>query len=180
MAGRIAVMDHGVLQQVGAPRELYERPANLFVAGFIGSPPMNLLEVSVAGDARGLSLETEGLRLEMLPRRADPLLPFLGEKVVLGIRPEDIHLPGERSPGQELSAVKGEVVLTESMGRETQATLQCGGQKLLVRFFGPEAVRPGEGMEVLLDMGRVRTFDPRSGKAIAGSGAKKRRREDGS
>jgi len=168
MAGRIAVMNHGVLQQVGTPGDLYERPANLFVAGFIGSPPMNLLEVSVAGGVEGLNLAAEGVRLSVPARISEALLPFRGGKVALGIRPEDIHLPGESPSGPEPAEVEGEVLLREIMGREIHVTLQCGTQKLLVRMFGGEAVRPGERMRVLLDMERALVFDSGSGSIISG------------
>jgi multiple sugar transport system ATP-binding protein len=169
MAGRIAVMDQGVLQQVGTPGELYERPANLFVAGFLGSPPMNLVEVSVAGSDRELSLETEGLRLRVPPWKADALLPFQGRKVILGIRPEDICPRGDCTPGPDTAAAVGEVVLTEIMGREKQITLQCGSLKFLMRMFGPKAVRPGERIEIFFDMAGMRAFDPGRGNAIAGT-----------
>ena len=118
MGDRVAVMRDGVLQQVGAPQELYDAPANQFVAGFIGSPPMNLLETTVAVNG-GVSIELGGVSLPV-PGEALSAYPKLrsydGRKVVAGIRSQNLHPSAERP---ELPTIDGEVELVEALGGES-------------------------------------------------------------
>ena len=119
MADRVAVMRKGVLQQVAGPHELYERPANLFVAGFIGSPAMNMLEADVRSSDGGLtvglgpqSLAVEPAALEQYPGLRDAV----GRKVIMGVRPEFFTFPAEFVPPEQRLTV--DVDLVESMGSE--------------------------------------------------------------
>jgi multiple sugar transport system ATP-binding protein len=93
MATRIAVIKDGVLHQVGTPEDLYFRPDNVFVAGFIGSPSMNFFTAKLTGSADEMSVEAGGIRLALPPERSRGLAGHLGKDVVLGVRPEDIYDP---------------------------------------------------------------------------------------
>jgi len=121
MGDRVAVLRDGALQQLAVPQELYERPANLFVASFIGSPPMNLYEGAVSGPADGLVLSLGSQRLA-LPAELGQSRPGLvageGRKVVIGIRPEDLTVAGGASADRE-TTLAAHVELVEALGNES-------------------------------------------------------------
>jgi ABC-type sugar transport system ATPase subunit len=138
MGDRIAVMNHGVLEQVGTPEELYERPANRFVGGFIGSPAMSFLEP------------------------AEAARHGLGERVV-GVRPE--HARRWRGDGL-LGPLSGTVAFVEALGRETFIGVDVEGGRLVVCEEGRVAAEPGEPIELGLVAEGLRYFDAESGRAI--------------
>jgi len=159
MADLIAVIHKGEVQQVGAPEEIYRRPRNLFVAGFIGMPPANLVTLKVRAvpepcvELPGGSLYClEGLRGEKLKR--------LGiEKVVLGFRPEDVVL--SEHPLDDYLALEGEVYVVEPLGRENLITLILSdGQP--AKALAPPVVnpRPGERMYMNVEPSKAMLFDP--------------------
>ncbi len=128
MGDRVAVMRRGVLQQVAPPQELYDRPVNLFVAGFIGSPAMNMLaaRLSVEGDAAELDLGG-GLRLPLgdeALRRRPGLRAYAGREVVVGIRPEDLEDP--RFASDAAARIRGRVDLREALGSEVLVYMSTG------------------------------------------------------
>jgi len=168
MAERIAVMDKGVRQQVGRPRDLYESPANIFVAGFIGSPAMNFVEMRVEGEGRRLRVEADGFSLPWPESKAPAFAPCRGRKIVLGIRPEDIHLLGRGLGGDSLFPVRAQVEGAEFTGSECYLSLRCGNAVLVSRSPGPVEVSRGDTLEVLFDMARAHAFDPESGGALRG------------
>jgi ABC-type sugar transport system ATPase subunit len=139
MGDRIAVMNHGVLEQVGTPEELYERPANRFVAGFIGSPAMAFLEVD---DVRALGL------------------PF--EDVVVGVRPEHAR------PWREglIGPLRGTVAFVEALGRETFVGVDVAGARLVVFEEGRASRDVGETLEFGLVAEGLRYFDASTGAAV--------------
>ncbi|HEY7049763.1 MAG TPA: ABC transporter ATP-binding protein [Jatrophihabitantaceae bacterium] len=138
MADRMAVMDSGRIRQVGTPREVFQRPANTFVANFIGATPMNLLDAVVADAA----LEFGGFTLPMPP--AYEQLVRDGDKVVYGLRPEYFAL----SSTAEDEAVRGEVTTVENLGVSVLVTVEAGSQT--VRAVVPEADEPSLGATVWL------------------------------
>src|SRR5438552_5601014 len=93
LGDRVVVMKDGLVQQVGAPLALYERPANRFVAGFIGSPAMNFIPVPIQGSDSSLTAQGTGIRLAIPPVNASQLGPYKGQRVTLGIRPEPLRIP---------------------------------------------------------------------------------------
>ena len=129
MADKIVVMHDGVVEQVGAPLDLYDRPANLFVAGFIGSPAMNLIR-GTRSKAGFMTEHGETLAIPLDPKVVD------GQPVVLGIRPEHFEI----AP----SGVPAEVVVIEPMGSETQLTARMGGQNIAAMFRDRISAKPGE------------------------------------
>jgi multiple sugar transport system ATP-binding protein len=121
MGDRVAVMRKGQLQQVGSPQELYDRPLNLFVGGFIGSPSMNMVEATLVGDNGKVAVEVAGQRLDLdaeIKAARPALAGYAGRKVVLGIRPENLEDAALVTDGSASRNIKGRVVLREALGSE--------------------------------------------------------------
>jgi len=118
MATRIAVLKDGVLQQVGTPEDLYFRPGNVFVAGFIGSPAMNFFDAVVKGSADKPYLDTEAFQVQVQSEKAPVLVPYIGQTVIFGIRPEDIHDVDFLPAHVRAQTVRARVYVTEMIGNE--------------------------------------------------------------
>ncbi len=167
MATRIVVMNEGRIQQVGTPQELYERPTNLFVAGFIGSPAMNLFEGEIAATADTASINASTFHLELPLDQARRLRDHGGEKLVFGIRPEDIYDLAFLPPGIEAQSMQARVDVVEPLGNETLLYLLIGEQQFLARVDARTRATPGAQMNVALNLSRLNAFDPQSEQAIA-------------
>ena len=167
MADRIAVLHAGVLQQYGLPKELYDRPRNLFVASFIGDPPMNLLKVRYAGAEGRPRLVAPGFELPLPGKLARQLAAAGADEVTLGIRPEDVELRAEPHP----DAFPGEVFLTEPLGAGTLVHFRLGDHKfrVLVPRESRERWAAGERWWLRPDPDRIHVFlaDGRSFRAEA-------------
>jgi len=154
---RVAVMHQGRLQQVASPRELYARPANLFVAGFIGSPPMNLLPGRLGADAGGgPALELAGQRLA-LPARLAAVARGAGDgALTLGVRPEALRLAAPRA-----GALRARVLFGEFLGHELLAHLELGeggGARLVARLARACALERGDAVSIELDPEELHLF----------------------
>src|SRR5438552_1272382 len=189
MGERVAVMKDGVLQQIDSPQRLYDEPANLFVAGFIGTPPMNLLEATVDGD----SVVVGGQRIELSAaalRRYSRLREFEGRAVVLGVRSEDIHPAAVRT---DLPAIEARLELVEALGSTTMAFFRLDARSILaaaemeaaevleaesaesiaasrpnlVAAFPPRFdLRLGDVMQISIDTANAHFFDESTGAAL--------------
>jgi ABC-type sugar transport system ATPase subunit len=162
---RVAVMHAGRVEQVGPPREVYERPATVFVASFIGSPPMNLILLRVFG-APGPD-DREWDSPEAL-RRAAPRDPWAAGDV-LGLRPEHVRLAldGEaRDEALYWHPRAFEVVRVEYLGNETVATVLLGPHTLRARLSPADVARPGERRRVGFDLSRASWFDRTTGRSL--------------
>ncbi|MFO7637706.1 MAG: sn-glycerol-3-phosphate ABC transporter ATP-binding protein UgpC [bacterium] len=158
---RIGVMKDGILLQVADPLTLYNRPVNRFVAGFIGSPPMNFLSGRI--EPGPLRFVNDAVAIPLPARHAAPLAPVAGRPVTLGIRPENIGLePGapDRPP------VKTGVEVAELMGNENILHLRVGTEMVIARVAPRFAPQPGESVEVYLDPDRLQFFDAETGAAL--------------
>ncbi len=157
MADRIVVMHDGVVEQIGTPLELYDRPGNLFVAQFIGSPAMNVVEGVVKRVNGGTWVEAEGTRWPVPPalRAAD------GEPVAYGIRPEHMSFGGGAEP------VQGEIVVVEPTGAETEFVLKVGESQLLLRTHGRPTVNPGDRVGLAINPADVHLFNRQTGARVA-------------
>lgn len=161
MATRIVVMKDGYIQQVGAPKDIYDHPNNMFVAGFIGTPPMNFIEGQVGKDGIFVADQNrikvpEG-KLEILKQNN-----FLGKPVVLGIRPEDIHdgeLVLETYPDSKIKIV---VDVAELLGAETNIYTTVNGSSICASVDARADIRIGDKLELALDMNKCHFFDPES------------------
>jgi len=149
MADKIVVMHDGIVEQMGAPLELYDNPANLFVASFIGSPAMNLIDGRVSEDGGAAVFETTGgerLPLGNAPAASD------GKPVVYGIRPEHLHLDDTGFPA--------EVVVVEPMGSETHVIARLkGGGEIIAALRERREFKPGETLRLAPDWSLVHLFD---------------------
>ncbi len=163
MGDRIAVINHGVLQQVAPPMELYSQPANTFVATFIGSPAMNMFEGDLSGDLQ-LQFTAPGLDVPV-PRRLEGAVKTRGsKKVILGIRPEHISLqPGEENPPGSFAA-KVEVV--EPRGNEIVCYLSLGDRNLVARLPANSEVSVGTNERFVIDDDHLHLFEKDSTLAI--------------
>ncbi len=157
MADRIVVMHDGVVEQIGAPLELYDHPDNLFVAQFIGSPAMNIVDGTLRRAGPAAFVEAAGgVRWPVGAGAGTD-----GEAVALGVRPE--HL-GLTVPGGD--AVPAEIVVVEPTGAETELVLQVGDEKVLLVTHGRPDVRPGEKIGLALDPAKLHLFDRNSGRRL--------------
>lgn len=166
MATRIAVLDQGILQQVGSPRQVYDEPQNVFVAGFIGSPAMNFFDVTVTGNEEEMHLDGGTFKALAPNEKIRQLAPYLGKQVILGIRPEDIHDKHFIPPGIEASTMSAEVDVTELMGNEVFLYLIIDGHQFHARVDPRTSARPGQRIEVAMDMSRMHAFDLETQEAI--------------
>jgi multiple sugar transport system ATP-binding protein len=149
MADKIVAMNGGNVEQIGSPLELYDRPANLFVASFIGSPAMNLIR----GEAMGGQFRAfDGTILPLATN-----LPM--RQAVYGIRPEHIHLQPE-------NGIEAKIHLVEPTGSETQVTLHIGGTPLVCAFRERFDLRPGEIVRIMPDFTKAHLFDAESGNRL--------------
>jgi len=172
MGDRICVLRDGVIQQVDAPLAIYHRPANLFVAGFIGSPPMNLFRGSIlpaGGRPAFVTDYIEGaapLALQLTPALLARAAGLLGQPLVLGIRPEDLRVtPGAAAGG----AVDAEIEVAEPMGAETYLYLRLAGAAGVARVRSDETYRTAQKVAVDFDLERAHLFDAQTEKALVSS-----------
>jgi multiple sugar transport system ATP-binding protein len=194
MGDRVAVMRNGLLQQIDRPQVLYERPANLFVAGFVGSPAMNLVRTRLVAEGGELAVELGGKMLR-LPREVLARRPRLGEyagtELIVGVRPEDIE-DATLIPSSNGSTLEVRVLLAETMGAEVIAHFPLvdsadteagsvvgpqdadapqlegsGGEAVLTARLSPRsAARSGEALRIAVDVERLHFFDPETEEAI--------------
>jgi multiple sugar transport system ATP-binding protein len=154
MADRIVVMHNGVVEQIGTPLDLYDRPGNLFVAGFIGSPSMNFIEGTVRLRQRATFSGPEGFAMDLGEARGLED----GQHVVLGIRPEHLTIASEGIPA--------EVAVVEPTGSETLVMAQCGTQNVTCVLRERLPVKPGDTIHLNANTDALHLFDPQSGERL--------------
>jgi multiple sugar transport system ATP-binding protein len=159
LGDRIAVLNRGAMQQVDSPTQLYQRPGNSFVAGFIGTPPMNLLPGVLTGSSVQVSGTEWNVRLPGGAARANNSVP-----VVLGIRPEDLHQGEQRTDGPQ-NLVTARVELVELLGGEVLVHLSRGPVELTARLPAPYRGDGGE-LQLMLPADRLHLFDGESGQRL--------------
>ena len=160
LGDRIAVMHEGRVQQVGRPLEIYDRPVNQFVAGFIGSPEMNFLRATAEPEAGRVVLEGSGIGLAV--RMATGGKATKGGRVVVGIRPDHLAI----TPDQE-GALPAGVDRVEQMGAQTLISCRLEGNAISVLVSRNDRVRPGESLRLKADPDCVHIFDPATGQSLA-------------
>jgi multiple sugar transport system ATP-binding protein len=165
LATRIVVMNAGRIEQTDAPAELYSRPATRFVAGFIGSPAMNLVPCVLRTNGAGLAVELEGgVLLSVPPSREGAYRAHAGRRLVFGLRPE--HL-AELAPGARAEATLSiEVEVLEPQGIETMAVGHAGATELCVRLPGTSSARRGARLNLGADMTQMHLIDPQTDQVI--------------
>lgn len=162
MATRIAVMNKGILQQLDTPQNLYDKPDNLFVAGFIGSPAMNFSDAHLRKDNGGLYVvaDDNSFTVRIPDERVPVYMPHAGKKVIFGIRPEDIHNPEFAPPGIHAAPVECKVDVTELMGNEIFLYLVCGRNSFVARVDPRTRFAVGDRVQVVFNMDNFHIFDP--------------------
>ncbi len=156
MADKIVVMHDGIVEQIGAPLELYDQPKNLFVAGFIGSPAMNFIEGQISlVNGQFAVLTDDGIPLSVA---VPPTSLQNGQRVIYGIRPEHISL-GDEGHMAHVSVI-------EPTGSETQAFMKLGHNPLVGVFRERITLHPGERLPIRLDPGKAHLFDKKSGQRM--------------
>jgi multiple sugar transport system ATP-binding protein len=160
MASRIAVMNKGILQQLDTPQHLYDNPANLFVAGFIGSPAMNFFPAKLRKDGDTLYVDTGDYAVKVPDEKVKLYAPYAGKDVIFGIRPENIHNPAFIPPGIHASPVEVKVDVTELMGNEIFLYLLSGKTSFVARVDPRTRFQMGDQVQVVFDMDNIHIFDP--------------------
>ncbi|MBX5142240.1 sn-glycerol-3-phosphate ABC transporter ATP-binding protein UgpC [Rhizobium lentis] len=154
MADKIVVMHDGIVEQIGSPLELYDRPANLFVGGFIGSPAMNMIHGRLDPENPSQFVAANGTRLPV----SNPPASATGRDLVYGLRPEYISLDANGLPA--------EIVVIEPTGYETHLTVRLGGSDVSCVFRERVDARPGEAIRVAIDAKHVHLFDAEGGMRL--------------
>ena len=163
LGDRVVVMKDGRILQAGTPLEVYGSPANKFVAGFIGAPSMNFIEVTVRAEGAALWAEMPSLRIAVPAQRVAALTPWQGRRVLLGMRPEHIAL-GEGAPGCGFDAV---VEVIEQLGSEIVLEALAGASPVTVARVDPQAkIAAGDKVRLSAQPGQMHFFDPETEAVI--------------
>jgi len=172
LATRIAVMKGGVLQQLGTPYEVYNRPANIFVAGFMGSPRMNLVNARLMQNSSGLALDIQtGERTPVridLPDMPSAMNAHIGTDVIAGIRAEAVNLVRAgmvAGPTERVFDARVEVI--EPTGADTLVVLDLGGNEFTVRLEPDVSLKPGQDARFFVDLAKLVCFDAKTERLIA-------------
>jgi multiple sugar transport system ATP-binding protein len=166
MGARIAVMKDGILQQIDTPQNLYEKPHNVFVGGFIGSPAMNFFEATLTGSDDKIFVDTGAFRVQVPEDKAPVYRQRMGEQVIFGMRPEDIHDAQYAPPGIHDAPVEGQIDVTELMGKEVIVYLLAGEHQFLAVVDPRTDFRVGNKVQVVMNMDNMHLFDRETEIAI--------------
>ncbi|AVX19565.1 MULTISPECIES: ABC transporter ATP-binding protein [Carboxydocella] len=166
MGDRIVVMKDGVIQQVDTPLNLYHHPCNKFVAGFIGSPAMNFLECTVKLEGETVSLNFGNFELAVPQGKGEKLQKYINQRIIFGIRPEDIHDEAVVLEAYPHSQVEAVIDVVELMGAETYLYLSADTHNFTARLDGRSQYRAGEKVRLAIDMNKMHAFDKETEEAI--------------
>ncbi len=178
MGTRIVVMKDGLIQQCAAPQVLYDKPCNMFVAGFIGSPQMNFIDGKIIkeGDKFFVEFGSEntktraGVKYKIaLPdykNDKDALVPYVDKDVIIGIRPEHVHNEENYLETIPEGIVEADVEVTELMGAETYLYMNCEGQNINARVDPSSTARPGDKIKITIDPKKIHIFDKETQQTV--------------
>ncbi|RWZ55243.1 sn-glycerol-3-phosphate ABC transporter ATP-binding protein UgpC [Halobacillus fulvus] len=160
MATRLVVMKDGIIQQVGAPKDVYDKPENVFVGGFIGSPAMNFLNGKL-GEGH---VEVDGVKIAVPEGKMKPLREqnYIGKDIILGVRPEDMHDEPVFIDANQDKKIKANIEVAELMGSESYLYSKVGDQEFIARVDSRSDIKGGEEIELAIDMNKVHFFDTES------------------
>lgn len=166
MATRIAVMNKGILQQIDSPQNLYDRPDNLFVAGFIGTPAMNFFNATLRREEGKMFVDGGTFKVQVPEERMAAYAGELDRQVIFGMRPEDIHNP-QYVPGDiHAQAIEATVDITELMGNEIFVYLKTGESNFIARVDPRSRFQIGDKVQIVLNMDNMHIFDRETERAI--------------
>jgi multiple sugar transport system ATP-binding protein len=163
MGDKIVVMRDGVIQQIGAPLELYNHPVNRFVAAFIGSPPMNICRASVKEDGAGVLVDEGSFTVKIDGKQADDLKPYVGKEVYFGIRPEDLVY--QESPARE-NNIAAKVEVIEPLGAEIHLYISTKDNQFIARIPPRYEFQVGDEINLTPDKARIHFFDIDTEKSL--------------
>ncbi len=166
LGDRVVVMRDGWVQQVGDPMELYNEPANRFVAGFIGSPAMNFAEVRIAAENGSLWAEGDGIRLKVPAEMADRVGAHAGKGVTFGIRPEDLRIAGDGDGDAADMRLDAEVEVVERLGSEILLDVAVGKTTMVASVEPTVTAKVHDRLRFAVNPDRVHFFDEQSENAI--------------
>ena len=157
---RIVVMKDGVVQQVDTPQNLYNEPGNVFVAGFIGSPQMNMVEAKVNASGNDVVLEFDGNKVKLPANKAKKLIDggYAGKTVIMGIRPEDLYDEADRVNGSD-AVITANIEVYELLGAEVYLYFTVGGKNFTARVNPRTEARTGDTVKFALDVDKIHVFD---------------------
>jgi multiple sugar transport system ATP-binding protein len=165
LADRIAVMKDGVVQQLGTPNEIYDDPANQFVAGFMGSPSMNFVPCNVDSDGR-IAIKTSGQTFSITIPQSSTLIEKNVSHAIFGLRPEMLTEPKPGRASDWITSFDMDFEVTEPMGADTIAIGEWNDTEVLARLSPEVGSRAGKATSVEVDLSKVVLFDPDSGQRI--------------
>ena len=171
MGDKICVIKDGTMQQLDAPLTIYDKPKNKFVAGFIGSPPMNFLDCKIAegkniGRSDGTYVDEGKFSVKVAEQHKDILKNYTGKDIVFGIRPEDIYDRLSARGATPENTFSADVEIIEPMGSETYLYLTAGQNTLVAKVDSHTEVKKGQKIEVVFDMEKIHIFEKESGESI--------------
>ncbi|MDQ6959582.1 MAG: ATP-binding cassette domain-containing protein, partial [Mariprofundaceae bacterium] len=163
LADRIVVMQEGVVQQIGSPDEIYEKPKNLFVASFLGNPPINLLEGELVAEGTRVMFQKNDFSMQFPNEMVAKLQAHVGHAVTLGIRPEDVNEQGTAVPG---SAVSGTVNTVLPMGSEQYLSMTIEGTEVFFRLGKEQKHKDGDNISLDINRNRLHVFDKETERSL--------------
>ena len=166
MGDRIVIMKDGVIQQVGTPLEIFRQPKNIFVAGFIGSPAINLVECELIQENSNLYVRTSDFKLRVPAEKTEVYERYINRTVIFGIRPEYIYDPRLFPTQLEENTLQAMVEVIEPLGSEVIIYFKINDHSLLGKLDADTQVESGRNLEIYLDMAKMHLFDPQSEELI--------------
>jgi len=164
MGDRIVVMKDGVIQQVDTPLNLYNYPANKFVAGFIGSPSMNFIEGVILSDSNKFKCNSSEITFNLNQTLIDQLVKHVNRKIIIGIRPEDFYLEHEKQPASNVINIYIELI--EPMGNEMFVHFSIDGNNCVARISPTDKIKEGDKVTLAFNLEKIKIFDTETNKLI--------------
>ena len=156
---RIVVLKDGIIQQVDSPQNLYDRPGNLFVAGFIGSPQMNFVDATLTQEGDKVYLVFGNNKIAVTPEKAAKAKDYIGKEVIFGIRPESIHAAATYAGATAENTIESTVRVFEMLGAEVFVYVTVEGMDITVREAPGTVVKPNDSFPIALDIEKIHLFD---------------------
>jgi multiple sugar transport system ATP-binding protein len=167
LAQRIVVMNNGIIEQIGTPQEMYEKPESKFVAGFIGSPSMNFIPCRLVNFSGRLGLQIDGgPTLFIPPSKEDKYKSFVGKEMILGMRPEHCTDFRPSRSANDIADFIARVEVVEPMGMETMIHFKFGNTKVCALIDPYAAKEAGENIHLMMDMQKMHLIDPQNDKVV--------------
>jgi multiple sugar transport system ATP-binding protein len=166
MGTRICVLNEGIIQQVDTPQALYSNPANIFVAGFIGSPAMNFFDATISANGEDLNVDAGAISINVDAAHAAAFRSHVGQEVILGIRPEDIHDARFQPSGITPSMLEATVDVVEQMGNEVVVYLTEKGASFVSRMDPRCDAELGDRLNIAVAIDNIHIFDPSTRESL--------------